>query len=280
MRRHITRLLLTVFSVFSASILHGEIMVLDCGDETQGRKIAYLISPPHVQLIGQDEPSGVIVQRTITSEGRIVNSYLHSGSNQVVSVVSITPKSDELNEYKVQRAVTSTGEFTEFNCSRDKDVELLLSQSIAAILEDLSDFQKPLDVLLYSAMDLKGISIERSDASLASLLRTPEPLTDEDRRRVARQISSCWVVDNRADWSKVSVTVRVNLDSDGKVRGDVELIDYSGGDDVTARGAFEAARRAILRCQSSGYNLPVESHEEWESSTIAFDANTMRVQFQ
>jgi hypothetical protein len=270
-------LILAAICTISPSILHSEVLMLDCGDATHNGKIAYLINPPDVRLIGQEEPNGVTAQRTITPEGIIVNSYTWSGIDEVASIISVSPSLDDPSVYRVQRAVTSTGEFTEFTCTRDTVLELLLSESLTEIIGKLSDFQKPLDVLLYSAMDLQGIKIHDNDSSLTTLLTTPIPLTDVDIDPVTRQIGSCWVVDNGAEWAAVSVTVEINLDRDGKIRGDVELIDYSGENSLNARIAFEAARRAILRCQSSGYNLPEEKYEDWKSLTITFDPSSMRI---
>ena len=39
----------------------------------------------------------------------------------------------------------------------------------------------------------------------------------------------------------------------------------------TVRLAFEAGRRAILRCQRSGYDLPEEKYPLWKRMEITFD---------
>ena len=45
---------------------------------------------------------------------------------------------------------------------------------------------------------------------------------------------------------------------------------------VTAR-QIEAARRAILRCQSGGYQLPADKYEQWKDVVITFDPSGMRL---
>lgn len=74
---------------------------------------------------------------------------------------------------------------------------------------------------------------------------------------------------------RLTVEVAFNLDRDGTVRGnDVRLLS-SQGDSSAVGTAFEAARRAILRCQ--GYELPAEKYDEWEEIVITFDSSRMRL---
>jgi hypothetical protein len=103
------------------------------------------------------------------------------------------------------------------------------------------------------------------------------PLTGGEEDGFRRAVSSCWVVDNGAQWASVTVTVGFSMTQEGKVSGDVELLNFTGGDQATARAAFEAARRAILRCQSSGYPLPADKYEHWKDVELTFDPSTMRL---
>ena len=103
------------------------------------------------------------------------------------------------------------------------------------------------------------------------------PLTGGEEDGFRRAVSGCWVVDNGAQWASVTVTVGFSLTQEGKVAGDVELLNFTGGDQATARAAFEAARRAILRCQSSGYPLPADKYEHWKDVELTFDPSTMRL---
>ncbi|MDO7707324.1 MAG: energy transducer TonB, partial [Loktanella sp.] len=41
--------------------------------------------------------------------------------------------------------------------------------------------------------------------------------------------------------------------------------------------AFQAARRAILRCQSGGYQLPADKYDQWKEVEITFDPSGMRL---
>ena len=44
-----------------------------------------------------------------------------------------------------------------------------------------------------------------------------------------------------------------------------------GGSDAAAKQAYEAARRAILRCQKDGYKLPAEKYNRWKTTIIDFN---------
>jgi hypothetical protein len=51
----------------------------------------------------------------------------------------------------------------------------------------------------------------------------------------------------------------------------------SGGSSAAARQAFEAARRAIIRCGASGYDLPAEKFGQWQTIEMTFNPERMRV---
>ncbi|MGR3684765.1 MAG: energy transducer TonB, partial [Paracoccaceae bacterium] len=40
---------------------------------------------------------------------------------------------------------------------------------------------------------------------------------------------------------------------------------------AAARQAFEAAKRAIIRCGSRGYDLPQEKYSQWQDIEMTFD---------
>ena len=43
------------------------------------------------------------------------------------------------------------------------------------------------------------------------------------------------------------------------------------------RQAFEAARRAIIRCGSNGYDLPREKYGQWQNIEMTFNPEKMRI---
>ncbi|SMP30787.1 hypothetical protein [Shimia sagamensis] len=102
------------------------------------------------------------------------------------------------------------------------------------------------------------------------------PLTrgEKDGLRVA--VQQCWVVDVGSRAADVTVVVGLSLDQNGKVQGDIRMLSYEGGDEAAAKTAFAAARRAVLRCQKSGFDLPAEKYDHWRDVEITFNPEKMR----
>jgi hypothetical protein len=104
------------------------------------------------------------------------------------------------------------------------------------------------------------------------------PLTSGEKDAMRVAVKQCWVVDNGAPWASVVVTVGFDLSQDGRVvDGSIRMVDATGGDDAAVRTAFEAARRAVLRCQKQGYPLPPEKYDQWKQTEIVFDPSKMRL---
>ena len=102
------------------------------------------------------------------------------------------------------------------------------------------------------------------------------PLTGGEKDAFRIAVGQCWVVDPGARSAGVIVTVGFSLDQTGRVQGDVRQISASGGDAGTQRAAFDAARRAILRCQKSGYDLPAEKYGQWRDIEMTFNPEGMQ----
>ncbi|MDO6590087.1 energy transducer TonB [Loktanella sp. D2R18] len=125
------------------------------------------------------------------------------------------------------------------------------------------------------------------EAALAAALAAEAPavavgpaLTSLEESSFRLAISACWNVNTGSQAANVVVEVGFSLDANRRVVGnDVELISSSGGDEAATRTAFDAARRAILRCsvERGGYNLPSEKFEHWKDIVITFDPSQMRL---
>ena len=103
------------------------------------------------------------------------------------------------------------------------------------------------------------------------------PMTGSERDAFRVAVSSCWNVDVGSEAANVTVTVGFELGRDGKVAGDVRQIGGSGGSDAAIQTAFGAARRAILRCQQDGFQLPEDKYDQWREVEMTFDPNGMRL---
>ncbi|MEY1554724.1 energy transducer TonB [Yoonia sp. R2331] len=103
------------------------------------------------------------------------------------------------------------------------------------------------------------------------------PMTGSEREGFRVAVNRCWNVDPGSVAARVTVEVGFALDQDGKVSGNVQLIS-SDGDSSATETAFQAARRAILRCQGQGgYDLPAEKYDQWKEVVITFDPSGMRL---
>ena len=115
------------------------------------------------------------------------------------------------------------------------------------------------------------------DALLAPVAIGP-PMTGFEREEFRASVNDCWDIDPESQAARVTLTVRFNLDPSGKVVGDVRQISAAGGDAGSTEIAFQAARRAILRCQSSGgYKLPADKYDQWKEVEVTFDPSGMRL---
>jgi hypothetical protein len=61
------------------------------------------------------------------------------------------------------------------------------------------------------------------------------------------------------------------------VDGSLNLISAEGGSGRAVETAFQAARRAVLRCEQGGYDLPEEKYEHWQRIEMVFDPSEMRL---
>ena len=51
----------------------------------------------------------------------------------------------------------------------------------------------------------------------------------------------------------------------------LKFVSSTGGDENAKMQAFQAARRAVLRCQRDGYDLPQEKYLQWQKIQFTFD---------
>ncbi|MBZ0128020.1 MAG: energy transducer TonB, partial [Rhodobacteraceae bacterium] len=104
------------------------------------------------------------------------------------------------------------------------------------------------------------------------------PLTAGETEGLRLAIQECWNVGSLStDALKVTVVVGVSLDAEAKpLAASIRLIS-SEGNIVAAEQAYEAARRAIIRCGVRGYGLPVEKYDHWRDIEITFNPEKMRI---
>lgn len=102
------------------------------------------------------------------------------------------------------------------------------------------------------------------------------PLTAGEKEGLVLAVKECWNVpiglENASD---LVVVLAAELGLDGRVQGSPRLIDPAGNPQGAVKQAFEAGRRALLRCQP--YDLPKEKFEQWRQIEVVFNPKKMVV---
>lgn len=104
------------------------------------------------------------------------------------------------------------------------------------------------------------------------------PLSAGERDALRLAIAQCWNVGSLSSEAlETTVTVAMAMNRNGTpVTNSIRMAGFSGGTEAGARQAFEAARRAIIRCGSRGFDLPDEKFEQWKDVEITFNPERMR----
>lgn len=107
---------------------------------------------------------------------------------------------------------------------------------------------------------------------------TDPPLTQGERDDLIVAVGTCWNVGSLSSEAlRTTVVVAVTMTEDAKpVSSTIRLISFSGGSESAAQQAFQAARRAILRCGGSGYDLPAEKYGQWREIEMTFNPEKMQ----
>lgn len=119
-----------------------------------------------------------------------------------------------------------------------------------------------------------GAALAATDAPAVS---AGPPMTGGERESFRISVNRCWNVDPGSVAARVTVEVGFSLTLDGSVIGNEVRLLSSDGDQSAMSTAFEAARRAVLRCQSGGYQLPADKYDQWKDVVITFDPSGMRL---
>ncbi len=108
---------------------------------------------------------------------------------------------------------------------------------------------------------------------------TGPPLTGGEKDVLRVAVSKCWNVGSLSSEAlQTTVVVSVSMTPDGKpVNSSIRMLSSSGGSDANARRAYETARRAIIRCGSSGFDLPSEKYSQWQEIEMTFNPERMRI---
>lgn len=119
---------------------------------------------------------------------------------------------------------------------------------------------------------------QANDTASASDAPSGPPMTGGEKDAFRLSVQRCWVVDVGSESASVTVVVGFSLSPEGRVvDGSLRQIEATGGSDTAINTAFQAARRAILRCGASGFDLPVDKYDQWRDIEITFNPEGMRL---
>jgi len=105
------------------------------------------------------------------------------------------------------------------------------------------------------------------------------PLTQGARDGFRIAVQTCWnVAALSTEALGTTVVVAFEMGRDGvPVGSSLQLLEFSGGSEAAAQQAYDAARRAIIRCGVNGYDLPEESYDRWRQVELVFNPEGMRL---
>ncbi len=104
------------------------------------------------------------------------------------------------------------------------------------------------------------------------------PMTGAEKDAMRLAVEACWNVGTLSTAAmNTRVTIYVAMTEDGRpVTESIRMTKWEGDSEAAAKQAFEAGRRAILRCAKDGYPLPRDKYGQWREIMMNFDPTGMR----
>ncbi|MCE8545278.1 energy transducer TonB [Ruegeria pomeroyi] len=127
--------------------------------------------------------------------------------------------------------------------------------------------------------DALAEALAATEEPAAAPAPTGPPLTSGEKDALRVAVSQCWNVGSLSSEAlRTTVVVSVRMNADGTPdTGSIRMIESSGGSSGAAKQAYEAARRAIIRCGAKGYKLPSEKYDHWRDIEMTFNPERMRI---
>ncbi len=119
---------------------------------------------------------------------------------------------------------------------------------------------------------------DAAEAGAAANIPEGPPMSGGEIEGLRIAINKCWVTSTLStEAMNTTVTLRVEMSEAGKPTA-IEMTSFEGGSAAAADRAFEAGRRAVMRCAgANGYDLPAEKYGQWNVLNLIFDPNGMRL---
>jgi hypothetical protein len=99
-----------------------------------------------------------------------------------------------------------------------------------------------------------------------------QPMSFSERESLRFAIQNCWNVGALSvEASRMTVSVGFSLTPQGVPdQSSLRIVDFNGGSEAGAQQAFDVARRAILMCGRSGFDLPASKYGRWRDVVVDF----------
>ena len=109
----------------------------------------------------------------------------------------------------------------------------------------------------------------------ATSLPIGPPLSNSEKEGLKLAVQRCWNVPAGVrDAQELKVTLAAELAADGAViNASIRMIEPRNPPDARFQQAFEAGRRALIRC--SPYDLPREKYGQWRNIEVVFNPEGM-----
>ena len=103
-------------------------------------------------------------------------------------------------------------------------------------------------------------------------------MTSGEKEGFIVAVKQCWNVGALSSAAlRTKVVVRFRMKPNGKPdTGSFEMAGFTGTDRAAAKQAYEAGRRAVIRCGAKGFDLPSEKYEQWKIINLTFNPENMR----
>ena len=116
---------------------------------------------------------------------------------------------------------------------------------------------------------------EAANAQTSSAPTGPA-LTGGERDGLVLAVQECWNVPvGLANDGSLAVVIAVEMNKDGSLASAPKLIDPTGAPTGAIKQAYEAGRRALIRC--APYALPKDKYEHWRQLEVVFNPENMVV---
>ena len=239
------KLWLSLIMWLTAGAATAQVGIFDCNLPSGSKTFAFKSTNGMVEVIRPetDVKKLTVEEKSLTDEGKTVVVTKWPNTQKIISVASITPQKDsagKITSLDFSTLTVSDGRTINFRCSLNTSMQLVLDRGLNELIEQLSALPNPEDVIAEAVRPIK--SIKRFDKDGAA-------------KGIAASIAKCWNIGSLStDALRVSLVVSFTVDARLKPNvATIRLEVSENGNALAVQEAFDAARRAIIRCGARGY---------------------------